>query len=94
MAKSLLLGDLERALHILEQVDESELDFSPDPNVSPDIRRLTGLDEYPAKTHRENLQARMAAVIKAGDALEPRHASAYVSRLIVACVRLAPPSDD
>lgn len=94
MPKSPLLGDLERALHILEQVDESELDFSPDPNVSPDISQLTGLDKYPATTHRENLEARIAAVIKAGDSLKPRDASEYVSRLIVACVRLAPPSDD
>lgn len=94
MAKSLLLGDLERALHILEQVDESKLDFSPDPQVSTDIRELTGLDEYPANTHRENLLARIAAVVKAGDSLKPRDASEYVSKLIVACVRLAPPSDD
>lgn len=94
MAKSLLLGDLERALHILEQVDESKLDFSPDPQVSDDIRQLTGLDEYPANTHRENLLARIAAVVKAGDSLKPRDASEYVSKLIVACVRLAPPSDD
>lgn len=94
MAKSPLLGDLERALHILEQVDEDKLDFEPDPTVSADVRQLTGLETYPAKTHRENLLARIEAVIKAGDKLEPREASPYVSQLIVACVRLAPPSDD
>ena len=94
MAKSLLLDDLERALHVLQQVDESQLDFPPDPNVSPDIHQLTGLDEYPANTHRENLQARIAAVVKAGDGLKPREPSGYVSKVIVACVRLAPPSDD
>ncbi len=94
MAKSLLLADLERAFQLLEQVDESKLEFPPDPNVSPDIRQLTGMEEYPANTHRENLRARIAAVIKAGDRLEPRDASSYVSKLIVACVRLAPPSDD
>ncbi len=41
-----------------------------------------------------NLQARIEAVVKAGDKLEPRDPSDYVSKLIVACVRLAPPSDD
>jgi len=94
MAKSPLLGDLERALHILEQVDEEKLDFAPDPTVSADVRKLTGLETYPANTHRENLLARIDAVVNAGDKLEPREASAYVSKLIVACVRLAPPSDD
>jgi len=94
MAKSLLLADLERAFQRLQQVDESQLEFLPDPNVSPDIRQLTGLEGYPAKTHLGNLQARIAAVIEAGDRLEPRDASGYVSKLIVACVRLAPPSDD
>jgi len=34
------------------------------------------------------------ALRKAGDLLEPRDASGYISKLIVACVRLAPPSDD
>jgi hypothetical protein len=34
------------------------------------------------------------AVISAGDRLDPREPSEYVSKLIVACVRLAPPSDD
>lgn len=94
MANTRLLADLERALQLLEQLDESILEFPPDPNVSPDIRQLTGLEEYPTKTHRGNLQARIAAVLKAGDKLEPRDASGYVSKLIVACVKLAPPSDD
>ena len=31
---------------------------------------------------------------KSGDKLEPREPSDSVSKLIVACVRLAPPSDD
>ena len=94
MANARLLADLERALQLLEQVDESKLEFAPDPDVSPDIRELTGLEEYPAETHIGNLQARIAAVISAGDRLEPRGASSYVSKLIVACVRLAPPRDD
>jgi len=94
MANARLLADLERALELLEQVDESKLEFSPDPNVSPDIQQLTSLQKYPAETHLANLQARIAAVIQAGNRLEPRGASNYVSRLIVACVRLAPPSDE
>jgi len=94
MANTRLLADLERALELLGQVDESKLTFSPDPNVSPDIQKLTGLKEYPAGTHRENMEARIAAVIRAGDKLEPRDPSDYVSKLIIACVRLAPPSDD
>ncbi len=94
MPSAHLLADLERALELLKQVDESKLDFPPDPNVSPDIRQLTGLKEYPAETHLANLQARIAAVVKAGNKLEPREPSDYVSKLIVACVRLAPPSDD
>lgn len=94
MANTRLLADLERALQLLEQVDESKLEFPPDPDVSPDIQQLTGLTEYPVETHLANLQARIAAVIKAGDRLEPREPSSYVSKLIVACVRLAPPSDD
>ena len=93
-ASSRLLADLERALDLLRQVDESQLDFPPDPNVSPDIQQLTGLDAYPTETHRQNLQARIAAVLNAGDKLQPRDPSDYVSKLIVACVRLAPPSDD
>ncbi len=94
MASARLLADLERALDLLKQVDESKLDFSPDPNVSPDVHQLTGLKKYPAESHRANLQARIAAVVKAGKNLEPREPSEYVSKLIVACVRLAPPSDD
>ena len=89
-----LLADLERAFDLLKQVDESSLDFDPDGNVSTDIRELTGIERYPIDSHRVNLQSRIEAVLKAGDKLEPRHPSDYVSRLIVACVRLAPPSDD
>jgi hypothetical protein len=88
------LADLERAFDLLNQVDESKLDFAPDGNVSPDIRELTGLEAYPIDSHRANLQARIEAVVQAGDKLEPRDPSDYVSKLIVACVRLAPPSDD
>jgi hypothetical protein len=89
-----LLADLQRALDLLNQVDESRLDFAPDGNVSPDIRELTGLEMYPVDSHLANLKARIKAVVKAGDKLEPREPSDYVSKLIVACVRLAPPSDD
>jgi hypothetical protein len=78
----------------LNQVDESKLDFDPDRNVSADIRELTGLEAYPVDSHQANLRARIEAVVKAGDKLEPRDPSDYVSKLIVACVRLAPPSDD
>ncbi len=94
MKRTPLLADLERALDLLHQVDESRLDFAPDPNVSADIRDLTGLEQYPVDSHLANLQARIEAVVKAGDELEPRAPSDYVSRLIVDCVRLAPPSDD
>lgn len=94
MAKSLLLADLGRALELLKQVDESALGFPPDPNVSPDVQQLTGLKEYPTESHLANLEARISAVVKAGDALEPRGASDYVSKLIAACARLAPPNDD
>jgi len=89
-----LLVDLERAFYLLSQVDESRLDFTPDGNVSPDIRELTGLESYPVDSHLANLRARIEAVVKAGDRLEPRDPSDYVSKLIIACVRLAPPSDD
>lgn len=89
-----LLTDLRRALDLLKQVDESRLDFAPDPNVSPDIRELTGLETYPIDSHLANLQARIEAVVKAGNKLDPREPSDYVSKLIVSCVRLAPPSDD
>ncbi len=94
MASTPLLADLERALDLLKQVDESRLDFAPDPNVSPDIRELTGVEKYPVDSHLANLRARIKAVVKAGDKLDPREPSDYVSQLIVACVRLAPPSDD
>jgi len=89
-----LLADLERALDLLNQVDESRLDFAPDRNVSLDIRELTGLETYPVESHLANLQARIEAVVKAEEKLEPRDPSNYVSKLIIACVRLAPPSDD
>ena len=94
MTHTPLLADLERALDLLCQVDESRLYFAPDRNVSPDIRALTGLETYPVDSHRANLQARIEAVVKAGDKLEPREPSDYVSKLIVECVRIAPPSDD
>ena len=94
MARTPLLADLERALDLLQQVDESRLDFAPDPNVSADIRELTGLQAYPVDSHLVNLRARIKAVKQAGDKLNPREPSDYVSKLIVACVRLAPPSDD
>ena len=94
MVRTSLVVDLERALDLLMQVDESKLDFAPDPNVSPDIRSLTGLESYPVDSHMANMLARIEAVVKAGDKLEPRDPSDYVSKLIVACVRLAPPSDD
>jgi len=89
-----LLVDLGRALDLLKQVDESKLDFDPDANVSADIRELTGLQTYPVDSHMANLRARIEAVVQAGDRLGPRDPSEYVSKLIVACVRLAPPSDD
>ena len=94
MTHTPLLADLERAFDLLNQVDENRLDFAPDRNVSADIRELTGLETYPVDSHLANLQARIEAVVKAGDKLEPRDPSDYVSKLIVACVRLAPPSDD
>jgi len=89
-----LLADLQRASDLLQQVDESGLDFDPDPTVSPDIRELTGVESYPTDSHSANLQARTEAVVKAGDKLVSRAPSDYVSKLIVACVRIAPPSDD
>jgi hypothetical protein len=93
MVNSIIMADLVRALELLKQVDESKLEFSPDPNVSSDIRDLTDVIEYPTKTHIENLSARITAVAKAGDRLKSRDASSYVSKLIIACVRLAPPDD-
>jgi hypothetical protein len=94
MARTSLLVDLERALDLLKQVDESKLEFAPDPAVSADIRELTGVESYPVDSHLANLRARIRAVAKAADKLESREPSDYVSRLIVSCVRLAPPSDD
>ena len=94
MTNTVLLADLERAFNLLIQVDERNLDFDPDGNVSPDIRQLTGLEAYPVDSHLANLRARIEAVEKAGDKLEPRDPSDYVSKLIITCVRLAPPSDD
>ena len=94
MTNTPLLADLERALNLLSQVDESQLDFTPDGNVSADIRELTGLQSYPVDSHSANLRSRIEAVAQAGDRLQAREPSAYVSKLIVACVRLAPPSDD
>ena len=92
--QSPLLADLERALELLQQVDESRLDFDPDPTVSADIKTLTNIESYPTDSHQQNLEARIHAVATAGDRLEARNPSEYVSGLIVACVRLAPPSDD
>jgi hypothetical protein len=94
MTQTPLLADLERAFDLLHQVGESRLDFPPDGNVSPDIRELTGVETYPVNSHLANLQARIEAVVNAGEKLRPRDPSDYVSKLIVACVRLAPPSDD
>jgi hypothetical protein len=94
VVRSSLLTDLGRALDLLKQVDESKLEFAPDANVSADIRELTDLHSYPVDSHLANLRARIEAVVKAGDKLGPRDPSDYVSKLIVACVRLAPPSDD
>jgi hypothetical protein len=56
-----LLADLERALELLQQVDEGSLDIAPDPNVSADIRELTGLQAYPVDSHLANLRARIEA---------------------------------
>lgn len=92
--RSPLLADLERASTLLRQVDEDRLDFEPDPNVSPDILELTDVSSYPTDSHRANLRARIEAVVQAGDKLASRTPSDYVSKLIVECVRLAPPSDD
>ncbi len=94
MANTRLLADLERALDLLEQVDEASLDFAPDPEVSPDVHELTGVARYPSDSHTENVKARIAAVIDAGDELQPRGPSSYIEKLIVACARLAPPSED
>ncbi|MFT5219114.1 MAG: hypothetical protein ACI87H_001251 [Gammaproteobacteria bacterium] len=94
VAPTPLLADLERAIELVKQLDESNLDFAPDPIVSADIRELTGLNKYPVDSHLANVQARFEAVLKAGDKLKSRTASDYVSKLIIASARLAPPSDD
>ncbi len=94
MTQNTLLADLARARDLLEQIDEKQLDLQPDPVVSSDVAELTGLQSYPTESHKANLQARIDAVKQAGDRLDDRAPSDYVSSLIVACVRLAPPSDD
>ena len=78
----------------MNQVDESDLDFAPDGVVSADIRKLTNLQEYPVDSHRSNLKARIEAVKKAGDKLDSRDTSEYVSKLVVECMKLGPPTDD
>lgn len=94
MTRNPLLADLARASDLLQHVDEDKLVFAPDPAVSSDIQELTGLKTYPVDSHRANLQARIEAVVKAGDKLAPRGPSDYVSKLIVECVKFAPSSDD
>lgn len=94
MVNTSLLADLTRALELVNQVDESRLDFAPDGTVSSDIREITGIDSYPVDSHTKNLEARIHAVVKAGDKLTPRDASEYVSKVIPACVKIAPPVDD
>lgn len=94
MMHTLLLADLGRAFDLLSQVDESSLSFAPDGDVSADIRELTGVESYPINSHMENLQARIDAVARAGDKLKPRGPSEYVSKIIIACAKLAPLSDD
>lgn len=94
MPHSPLLADLERALELVSRLDESQLDFAPDGEVSADIREITGLASYPVSSHKENVQARINAVLQARDKLKPRVASNYVSKLIPACAKLGPASDD
>ena len=94
MPNSALLADLERALELVNQVDESRLNFPPDGETSADIRELTGIESYPTSSHKENLKARIAAVRKAGDELKSHVSSNYLSKIIPACVDLAPPVDD
>ena len=94
MANTRLLADLERALDLLEQVDETKLEFAPDPEVSPDVHALTGVSRYPLESHAENVKARISAVMRAGDALQPRGPSGYIAKLIVVCARLAPPNEN
>ena len=94
MMRTPLLGDLDRALDLLRQAGEDAPDFAPDPSVSADIRELTGVQSYPIDSHLSNLQARIDAVVKAGDRLSSRAPSDYVSKLIVVCAQIAPSSDD
>ena len=61
MANNSLLLDLDRASDLLIQIDENNLDFSPDGTVSPDVRELTGVEAYPVDSHRANLKARIDA---------------------------------
>lgn len=94
MPNTALIADLGRALELLKQVDESRLDFPPDGEASADISELTGIKSYPVDSHKQNVRARINAVVQAGDRFKPRAASNYVSKLIPACVKLAPPVDD
>ena len=93
MPNSPLLADLGRALELVTRLDESKLDFAPDGDASADIREMTGIESYPVSSHKENIQARIDAVVQAGDKLKPRNASNYVSKLIPACVKLGPSVD-
>jgi len=86
----LLLADLDRAIELVREADESKLDFAPDATVSADVKALTGIVTYPVNSHRENVQARFDAVVKAGDKLDSREASEYVSKLISECGKLSP----
>ena len=52
MSGSRRLADLQRAMQLLRQVGESDLDFAPDPDVSADFRELTGGQAYPVESHR------------------------------------------
>jgi len=94
MKNAALLADLSRALELLNQVDESRLDFSPDGEVSADVREITGIESYPVDSHIKNVQGRIDAVVKAGDKLNSRGASDYVSKIIPACAKLVPSVDD
>ncbi len=94
MPNSALLADLARALELVSRLDESKLDFAPDAEVSADIQEITGIESYPVDSHRANMQARIDAVVQAGDKFKPRAASNYVSKLIPACAKLGPASDD
>jgi len=71
---------------VCEYWKSTDTDFSPDGNVSADIRELTNLEAYPVDSHRANLKARIEAVVKAGDKLDSRDPSE--------CMRLGPPTDD